>query len=213
MTDWIADTLYSNGVMKNKYHIHNQEELEQREFLLSSRNAIIFLQQQPKITNIRDLKKIHKIMFGQLYDWAGKYRPGNFQKNGYEFFDHTRFGFAENNINGIMAQQPKSTPLHATDYAELLDSINFMHPFREGNGRSCKVFLLAYAANHQQTIDYPRKNEEMIAAQNEANIEKIAKLIKIEDTPTREAAFKQLIMQRQAEQQEETRRYGIRIGR
>ena len=95
MSDWIKDTLYDNGVMKNKQNIKNQQKLEDLEYLQSSRRAFVFLSSKPKISDIRDLKKIHKIMFGKLYDWAGKYRPGNFQKNGYEFFDHSRFGYAE----------------------------------------------------------------------------------------------------------------------
>lgn len=107
MSDWIKDTLYDNGVMKNKQNIKNQQKLEDLEYLQSSRRAFVFLISKPKITNIRDLKKIHKIMFGKLYDWAGKYRPGNFQKNGYEFFDHSRFGYAEKNINDIIHGQPQ----------------------------------------------------------------------------------------------------------
>lgn len=196
MTDWISKTLYPNGVMKNKLGITDEKELADTEFLLSSRNAVVLLKKQPRIKDISYLKKIHEFMFTDLYDWAGQYRPGDFQKNGYQFFEHTRFSFAEANINNIITSQPANQGLQATDYAKLLDEINYMHPFREGNGRSCKVFLLAYAANHKQTIDYPRKNQEMIVAQNQADVNAISKLIKVEDTPSREAAFKQLIRQR-----------------
>lgn len=192
MSDWIIDTLYSNGVLRNKANIIDGNRLQRTEYLLAAKSATLFLKKHPKIESITDLKKVHKIMFGQLYDWAGQYRPGNFQKNGFEFFDCNRFEFAEKNINSIMHKQPANKPLEATDYATLLDEINFMHPFREGNGRSCKVFLLAYAANHGQVIEYPRKNEEMIQAQQEANVDHIAKLIKIENTPSRDCAFELL---------------------
>ena len=128
-------------------------------------------------------------MFGRLYDWAGKYRPGNFPKNGYDFCDYSRFGYAEDNINNIMENLPQKKALKAQDYAQLLDEINFMHPFREGNGRSCKVFLSAYAANHGQVIDYPRKNEELIQAQMDADVGRIAQLIKVQNMPSRENAF------------------------
>lgn len=86
---------YSNGTLKNKAHIQDGNTLQNRKYLLSSKNAILFLCQHPQTKGIFDLKKIHKIMFGQLYDWAGKYRKGNFQKNGFEFFDCGRFEFAE----------------------------------------------------------------------------------------------------------------------
>lgn len=198
MNDWISETLYSNGVLKNKLHIHDPKELEKKEYELSARNALFLLQKKPQINDIGDLKKVHQFLFGELYDWAGKYRPGNFNKNGYEFFDHTRFDFAEKDINNMLHKHPAGKPLANKDYAELLDAINFMHPFREGNGRSCKVFLSAYAANHGQVIDYPRRNKEMIEAQNEANVDKIAKLIKVENTPSRNRAFQVLASQQSA---------------
>lgn len=202
MSDWISKTLYSNGVLKNKLHIHDAAELEKKENELSARNALFLLQKKPQIKDINDLKKIHQFLFGELYDWAGKYRPGNFSKNGYQFFDFTRFDFAEKDINSMLHKHPKTTLLSAKDYAELLDAINFMHPFREGNGRSCKIFLSAYAANHGQMIDYPRKNEEMIQAQNEANIDQIAKLIKVENTPSRNRTLQLLASQQKNAQKQ-----------
>ena len=202
MSDWISKTLYSNGVLKNKLHIHDAAELEKKENELSARNALFLLQKKPQIKDINDLKKIHQFLFGELYDWAGKYRTGNFSKNGYQFFDFTRFDFAEKDINSMLHKHPEITPLSAKDYAELLDAINFMHPFREGNGRSCKVFLSAYAANHGQIIDYPRKNEEMIQAQSEANIDKIAKLIKVENTPSRNRTLQLLASQQKNAQKQ-----------
>ena len=202
VSDWISKTLYSNSVLKNKLHIHDAAELEKKENELSARNALFLLQKKPQIKDINDLKKIHQFLFGELYDWAGKYRPGNFSKNGYQFFDFTRFDFAEKDINSMLHKHPKTTLLSAKDYAELLDAINFMHPFREGNGRSCKIFLSAYAANHGQMIDYPRKNEEMIQAQSEANIDKIAKLIKVENTPSRNRTLQLLASQQKNAQKQ-----------
>ncbi|WP_278952228.1 hypothetical protein [Lactobacillus apis] len=99
----------------------------------------------------------------------------------------------------MLHKHPKTTPLSAKDYA---DAINFMHPFREGNGRSCKIFLSAYAANHGQMIDYPKKNEEMIQAQNEANIDQIAKLIKVENTPSRNRTLQLLASQQKNAQKQ-----------
>ena len=200
MSDWIKDTLYPNGALKNKYHIRDQQKLEQVEYLKATRRAAIFLHSKPQIKNIQDIKKIHKIMFGRLYDWAGKYRPGNFPKNGYDFCDYSRFGYAEDNINNIMENLPQKKALKAQDYAQLLDEINFMHPFREGNGRSCKVFLSAYAANHGQVIDYPRKNEELIQAEMDADLARIAQLIKVHNMPSRENAFTILVNRYRKEQ-------------
>lgn len=110
MSDWISKTPYSNGVLKNKLHIHEAAELEKKENELSARNALFLLQKKPQIKDINDLKKIHQFLFGELYDWAGKYRPGNFSKNGYQFFDFTRFDFAEKDINICYISIPKQRP-------------------------------------------------------------------------------------------------------
>ncbi len=71
MSDWIKDTLYDNGVMKNKQKIKNQQKLEDLEYLQSSRRAFVFLSSKPKISDIRDLKKYTKLclanyMIGQV---------------------------------------------------------------------------------------------------------------------------------------------------
>ncbi len=84
-----------------------------------------------------------------------------------------------------MRQLASQKELANTDYAFLLDRLNYLHPFREGNGRSSKLFLQAFAANHGQVIDYPRSNKELIIAQNNADINQIARLIKVKSKSKR----------------------------
>lgn len=181
MSNWIEDTLYSNGVLINKLGIHNQQLIEQLEYEETAVAAVRILQHKPKINDISQLAKIHKLMFYKIYDWAGKYREGNFQKNGYEFLDCGRFDYAEMDINNLIQKKKAKKKLVALDYAEMLDMINFMHPFREGNGRSTRLFLQCLAANHGQRIDYPLQNDQMIVAQENADVNAIANLIVVED--------------------------------
>lgn len=190
MSDWISNTLQPNGVLKNKLGINNEEELQHTEYMLSSIAAFKLAKKHPKIKSIDDLKKIHKLMFDKLYDWAGKNRPGNFQKDDTVFFPCEMFDMAELDLNNHLASFPKKPK--AEDYAQLLDEINYYHPFREGNGRSTKVFLQCLAANRGQALDYPRKNDEMIEAQNKSDIKSIAKLIKVDDTAKKTAAFNKM---------------------
>lgn len=136
-----------------------------------------FLKKKPKIKSVNDLYKLHKLMFGDLYDWAGKKRQGNFNKNGYEFFDYLGFDQAEFYTNSLLVDNKK--PLPAESYASVLDSLNCMHPFREGNGRSTKVFMQAYAMNHGQQLNYERSGKEMIDALQSSNINEIAKLLDV----------------------------------
>jgi cell filamentation protein len=118
-------------------------------------------------------------MFGWLYDWAGQIRDYELIKGDTEFLEYTRIKFGIEEIDEKMRQLASRKELANTDYAFLLDRLNYLHPFREGNGRSSKLFLQAFAANHGQVIDYPRSNKELIIAQNNADINQIAKLIKI----------------------------------
>lgn len=179
-TEWYRRKfLYPNGTLKNKLNIKDAAELAQKEYLGSAVRALAFLRKNKKITSVEDLKKIHKIMFGWLYDWAGQIRDYELIKGDTEFLEYTRIKLGIEEIDEKMRQLASRKELANTDYAFLLDRLNYLHPFREGNGRSSKLFLQAFAANHGQVIDYPRSNKELIIAQNNADINQIAKLIKI----------------------------------
>lgn len=186
MTDEVRDTewyrkkfLYPNGTLKNKLNITDAAELAQKEYLGSAVRALAFLRENKKITSVEDLKKIHQIMFGWLYDWAGQIRDYELIKGNTEFLEYTRIKFGIEEIDEKIKQLTAKKELADTDYAFLLDRLNYLHPFREGNGRSSKLFLQALAANHNQVIDYPRSNKELIMAQNNADINRIAQLIKV----------------------------------
>lgn len=179
-TEWYRKKfLYPNGTLKNKLKITDPTELAQREYRGSAVRALAFLRKNKKITSVEDLKKIHKIMFGWLYSWAGQIRDYELTKGETEFLEYSRIKFGIEEIDEKMKQLASKKELENTDYAFLLDRLNYLHPFREGNGRSSKLFLQAFAANHGQVIDYPRSNKDLITAQNNADINQIADLIKV----------------------------------
>ncbi|KRM99097.1 cell division protein [Lactobacillus taiwanensis DSM 21401] len=179
-TEWYRKKfLYPNGTLKNKLNITDPTELAQREYRGSAVRALAFLRKNKKITSVEDLKKIHKIMFGWLYNWAGQIRDYELTKGETEFLEYSRIKFGIEEIDEKMKQLASKKELENTDYAFLLDRLNYLHPFREGNGRSSKLFLQAFAANHGQVIDYPRSNKDLITAQNNADINQIADLIKV----------------------------------
>lgn len=179
-TEWYRKKfLYPNGTLKNKLNITDPTELAQREYRGSAVRALAFLRKNKKITSVEDLKKIHKIMFVWLYSWAGQIRDYELTKGETEFLEYSRIKFGIEEIDEKMKQLASKKELANTDYAFLLDRLNYLHPFREGNGRSSKLFLQAFAANHGQVIDYPRSNKDLITAQNNADINQIADLIKV----------------------------------
>lgn len=150
MTDWIQETLQENGVLKNKWAISNKETLEKVEEEIYWIKAQDILEGNYKITSIEDLKLFHELLFSELYDWAGEYRPGNFGKNRKQFFPRKLFDRAEINLNQqikhIITSSYKSKIAFANDLARLLLDINEFHPFREGNGRTQRLFIRILAS-------------------------------------------------------------------
>ncbi|WP_260211002.1 Fic/DOC family protein [Lactobacillus amylovorus] len=178
MSDWIQETLYANGTLINKLGIRDAQDLAKNEFEITAQRELFLLNQGIKIKDISAFAKINAFLFSPLYDWAGKYRQGNFYKGNTTFLDYNRFNYAEEDINHVMSLQQKQHHLTAED---LMDLLNYMHPFREGNGRSTRLFLQCYAVNHGQYIIFPLTNDNLIQALTDADVAKIAKLIKIEN--------------------------------
>lgn len=98
-----------------------------------------------KIEGIKTLFKIHKYLFQDIYVWAGKKRTVEISKDGKQFFPITLFDNAFKYIDTLLSEFkkiPKNDRKHlAEKLAEILDNINYLHPFREGNGRTQREFL------------------------------------------------------------------------
>ena len=71
---------YSNGTLRNKLGIRDADELEEVSYQMSAKKANALIKTNPKIKSIDDLCKIHKYMFGDLFDWADKLRNYNIGK-------------------------------------------------------------------------------------------------------------------------------------
>lgn len=179
---------YSNGTLRNKLGIRNADELEEVSYQMSAKKANTLIKTNPKIKSIDDLCKIHKYMFGDLFDWAGKLRNYNIGKtteiNGQavttDFLDQSVLNNGILAINDELNNLPENK-ISVHEYANILDSVNFLHPFREGNGRSTKCFLQCLAQNHGQEIDYNRDQNEFIVAENNADVDALSKLLTVND--------------------------------
>lgn len=118
------------------------------------------------------LKRIHKYIFCDIYDWAGKERSVNISKgNQFCLCQHIDL-YASNlfsklkNENYLVLTKPELIPERLAYY---LSEINVLHPFREGNGRTQRLFIeyLASVAGYQ--VDFENvSDKEMIVASAEA---------------------------------------------
>lgn len=109
-----------------------------------------------EVKGIDDLFVIHKYLFQDIYAWAGKKRFVEISKDGMQFFPTTHFEIAFNYIDQLITEFkkiPKSDKKSLSEkLAEILDSINYLHPFREGNGRAQREFLRLLALEKGLTL-------------------------------------------------------------
>ena len=110
-----------------------------------------------KVKGIESLFEIHKHLFQDIYTWAGKKRKVEISKDGKQFFPTTYFDNALRYIDQLIAEF-KKTPkdnkkLQAEKLADILDNVNYLHPFRDGNGRTQREFLRLLALEKGSTLN------------------------------------------------------------
>ena len=100
------------------------------------------------VGTITGLQQIHAYLFGGLYDFAGKIRTVNIAKGGFQF---AMAHFLPQTLSQI-EQMPEETFDAIVDkYVEM----NIAHPFREGNGRTTRIWLdLMLKKNLQKCVDW-----------------------------------------------------------
>ena len=103
-----------------------------------------------EVGTVKALQKIHAYLFGGLYDFAGKIRQVNIAKGGFQF------AMAQYLLQTL--EQIEHMPENTFD--EIVDKyveMNIAHPFREGNGRSTRIWLdLIFKKRLQRCVDWSR---------------------------------------------------------
>ncbi len=125
-------------VLENKLCITNSAELARAEEKISKMKAIALyesnLVDESEIGKFSGLAKIHKFLFEEIYDFAGKIRTVNIAKGNFRFAPVMYLNAALKHIDDM----PQAT------YDEIIEKyveMNVAHPFREGNGRSTRIWL------------------------------------------------------------------------
>lgn len=141
----------NNEYTNNKGVLHNLANIEDEKILLAFESLKVakrveeLIENPIKIKDSSSLLIIHHYLFQDVYQLAGKVRTVNISKDGRPFFDGERFYSAFQYIDNLIAEFKtiKTSNKKALAYklAEILDNVNFLHPFREGNGRTQREFL------------------------------------------------------------------------
>ena len=125
-------------ILENKLNITDPAELAREEERISKKKAKEMFEtgflDRIDTGTFESLRIIHKYLFDEIYDFAGELRKVNIAKGNFRFTPLTYLEEAIKNIE----KMPEST------YEEIIEKyveMNIAHPFREGNGRSTRIWL------------------------------------------------------------------------
>ncbi len=164
--------------LENKLGLTSSAELAREEERISKKKAVALFE-----TGVLDalpagkfatLQVIHKYLFDDIYDFAGEIRVVNIAKGNFRFAPLMYLQAAIDNID----KMPQS------DFDEIVEKyveMNIAHPFREGNGRSTRIWL-----------DHILKNE-ISKVVDWSKVDKEDYLLAMERSPIRDVEIKVLL--------------------
>ena len=164
--------------LENKLGITSSAELAREEERISKKKAVELFESgtldKMEPGKFASLQAIHKALFEDIYDFAGQLRTVNLAKGNFRFAPLIYLEAALANID----KMPQST------YDEIIEKyveMNVAHPFREGNGRSTRIWLdLMLKSGIGQVVDWSR-------------VDKVDYLLAMERSPIKDVEIKVLL--------------------
>ncbi|MBR6384939.1 MAG: Fic family protein [Ruminococcus sp.] len=166
--DGSQDNCYPNTtVLVNKFGIKNQEELDRVEKQITLLRAVQ-AEQETKFENVdfEFYKNTHRRIFADVYEWAGTVRTINISKKGTVFCNACEI----ERIGRLKFERlKKQNYLRKMDSGNFLDELtdlyhelNMLHPFREGNGRTLRLFVTLLVRNTGGDIDFNNTDSDLL---------------------------------------------------
>ena len=144
--------------LENKLGLTSSADLARAEERISKKKALELFENgilnQLEAGKFSSLKAIHKYLFDEIYDFAGKIRTVNIAKGNFRFAPVIYLDAVLENID----KMPQST---SDEIVEKYVEMNIAHPFREGNGRSTRIWLdLIFKAELHKVVDWSKVDKE-----------------------------------------------------
>ncbi|MDE5649127.1 MAG: Fic family protein [Oscillospiraceae bacterium] len=146
-------------VLVNKFGLTDQNKLDivERQIVLLKgaeieRNAVF------ENVDFNYYKSIHKHLFEDIYDWAGTVRTINISKKGTVFSKHDNIEeigqLKFKRLVGLSYLNNMDEITFFNELTELYNELNMLHPFREGNGRTLRLFITLLVRNTGRDISF-----------------------------------------------------------
>ena len=144
--------------LENKLGLTDSAELAREEERISKKKAVWLFESGTldalPAGSFETLKTIHKYLFEDIYEFAGKIRTVNLAKGNFRFAPLMYLEAALMNVD----KMPQST---FDEIVEKYVEMNIAHPFREGNGRSTRIWLdLMLKKGIGQVVDWSKVDKE-----------------------------------------------------
>lgn len=144
--------------LENKLGLTNPTDLAREEERISKKKALELFESGILDTlpagSFSTLQKIHEYLFSDIYDFAGKVRSVNIAKGNFRFAPLMYLEASLLNIDNM----PQST---FDEIIEKYVEMNVAHPFREGNGRSARIWLDHILKTEiNQVVDWSKVDKE-----------------------------------------------------
>lgn len=144
--------------LENKLGLTSSADLAREEERISKKKALALFEDgildQLEAGTFSALKAIHKYLFEEIYDFAGERRTVNLSKGSFRFAPLMYLDAALENID----KMPQST---FDEIVEKYVEMNIAHPFREGNGRSMRIWLdLMFRTELRKVVNWSKVDKE-----------------------------------------------------
>lgn len=158
--DPLQDDCYENStVLKNKFNIRDAEQLDIMEQSVTSMLIAKAAIEIPfENVDFDFYKNLHKYIFADIYDWAGTVRTVDMSKKGTNFCPADKINERGQRIFQRLVDLDFLRNINGDDFivefTDLYCDLNYLHPFREGNGRTQRLFLSMLVSNLGMSLDF-----------------------------------------------------------
>jgi len=166
-----------SNILKNKLKINEPNILADAERKYTAvRTAELLKNYIPVEYDEECIKEIHRWIFQDIYEWAGEYRKVDIAKGNM----FCRSQLISEQLEDLLGKLKKEHYLNGFEKEQLskhlahyLGDLNAIHPFREGNGRTQRIFIQLLARKNGYDIDYSKisKDEMLEASKRSFNLD------------------------------------------